>query len=70
MREQSGGAARIVLGITRHHVFYVGNRSGKIAQLNLQVNHPHMGRIEDGHMIILHMIGYYFMDADRTQAQG
>ena len=36
MREQSGGAARIVLGITRHHVFYVGNRSGKIAQLNLR----------------------------------
>src|SRR5438270_7616991 len=47
-----------------------GGQLGKIAQLNLQVSHPHMGRIEDGHMVILHMIGYYFMDADRTQAQG
>jgi len=44
-----------------------GGRLGKIAQLNLQVKHPHMGRIEDGHMIILHMIGYYFMDAERAQ---
>src|SRR6266567_463440 len=41
-----------------------GGQLGKIAQLNLQVSHPHMGRIEDGHMIILHMIGYYFMEAE------
>src|SRR3954465_4953667 len=40
-----------------------GGQLGKIAQLNLQVNHPHMGRIEDGHMIILHMIAYYFMES-------
>jgi hypothetical protein len=25
---------------------------------------PHMGRIEDAHMIVCHMIGYYFMDAE------
>jgi hypothetical protein len=24
---------------------------------------PHMGRIEDAHMIICHMIAYRFMDA-------
>jgi hypothetical protein len=23
---------------------------------------PHMGRIEDAHMIVCHMIGYYFME--------
>ena len=46
-----------------------GGQLGKIAQLNVHVNHPHMGRIEDGHMIILHMIGYYFMDAERAQFQ-
>jgi D-sedoheptulose 7-phosphate isomerase len=46
-----------------------GGQLGKIAQLNLHVNHPHMGRIEDGHMIILHMIGYYFMDAEQAQSR-
>src|ERR1044071_2684574 len=46
-----------------------GGQLGRIAQLNLQVNHPHMGRIEDGHMIILHMIGYYFMEAEQEQSR-
>jgi len=41
-----------------------GGRLGALAQLNIQVAHPHMGRIEDCHMMILHMIGYYFMDVD------
>jgi len=41
-----------------------GGRLGPMAQLNIQVSHPHMGRIEDGHFIVMHMIGYYFMDAD------
>jgi D-sedoheptulose 7-phosphate isomerase len=39
-----------------------GGALGKLVQLNLQVAHPHMGRIEDGHMIILHMIAYRFME--------
>ncbi len=39
-----------------------GGRLGALAQLNIQVNVPHMGRIEDAHMIVCHMIGYYFMD--------
>jgi D-sedoheptulose 7-phosphate isomerase len=43
-----------------------GGALGKIAGLNLHVGHPHMGRIEDGHMIILHMICYYFMEQDRA----
>ncbi len=42
-----------------------GGRLGAIAQLNLQVPVSHMGRIEDAHMIVCHMISYYFMDADR-----
>jgi D-sedoheptulose 7-phosphate isomerase len=45
-----------------------GGELGKLAELNLQINHPHMGRIEDGHMIILHMIGYYFMEAEQAQS--
>ena len=39
-----------------------GGRLGKLAQLHIHVPVPHMGRIEDAHMIICHMIGYSFMD--------
>lgn len=39
-----------------------GGRLGSIATLNIHVGHPHMGRIEDAHMIALHMIGYYFIE--------
>jgi len=39
-----------------------GGRLGAMAQLNLRVPVPHMGRIEDAHLIICHMICYYFMD--------
>ncbi|MCU0246001.1 MAG: SIS domain-containing protein [Bryobacter sp.] len=42
-----------------------GGTLGRIAQLNVQAPVPHMGRIEDAHMIVCHMIGYYFMDAER-----
>jgi D-sedoheptulose 7-phosphate isomerase len=41
-----------------------GGRLGALAQLNLQVSVPHMGRIEDAHLIICHMIAYSFMDAE------
>jgi D-sedoheptulose 7-phosphate isomerase len=44
-----------------------GGRLGRMAQLNIQVSHPHMGRIEDGHMVIMHMIGYYFMEQEAAQ---
>jgi D-sedoheptulose 7-phosphate isomerase len=39
-----------------------GGRLGPMSQLEIRVADPHMGRIEDGHMTILHMIGYYFME--------
>jgi D-sedoheptulose 7-phosphate isomerase len=39
-----------------------GGKLGPLAQLNIQVPVPHMGRIEDAHMIICHMIAYQFMD--------
>jgi D-sedoheptulose 7-phosphate isomerase len=41
-----------------------GGALGKIAGLSIHVGHPHMGRIEDAHMVILHMIGYYFMEQE------
>src|ERR1700733_6736666 len=39
-----------------------GGKLGPLAQLNIQVPVPHMGRIEDAHMVVCHMICYYFMD--------
>jgi D-sedoheptulose 7-phosphate isomerase len=39
-----------------------GGKLGPLAELHLQVAVPHMGRIEDSHMVICHMICYYFMD--------
>ena len=39
-----------------------GGKLGKAAKLELRVAEPHMGRIEDGHLIISHMLGYYFME--------
>jgi len=39
-----------------------GGKLGPLAQLNIQVGVPHMGRIEEAHMVVCHMICYYFMD--------
>lgn len=41
-----------------------GGKLGSMAQLNIQVPEQHMGRIEDAHHIICHMICYCFMDAE------
>jgi len=45
-----------------------GGKLGPLAQLNIQVAEPHMGRIEDAHMIICHMIAYCFMEEPVTRA--
>jgi D-sedoheptulose 7-phosphate isomerase len=42
-----------------------GGRLGSLSQLEINVADPHMGRIEDGHMIVCHMICYYFMDTEK-----
>jgi D-sedoheptulose 7-phosphate isomerase len=39
-----------------------GGKLGPVAEINIQVPVQHMGRIEDAHMIVCHMIGYYFME--------
>ncbi len=39
-----------------------GGRLGSVAQLHIHVTAEHMGRIEDAHMTICHMIAYYFME--------
>jgi D-sedoheptulose 7-phosphate isomerase len=47
-----------------------GGKLGPLAQLNIQVPVPHMGRIEDAHMIVCHMIGYYFMEEKEAAGSG
>jgi D-sedoheptulose 7-phosphate isomerase len=47
-----------------------GGKLGSLAQLNIQVSNPHMGRIEDVHLIVMHMICYYFMDAEKPAGSG
>jgi D-sedoheptulose 7-phosphate isomerase len=39
-----------------------GGRLGPLASVQIKVAEPHMGRIEDAHMIVCHMISYYFME--------
>jgi D-sedoheptulose 7-phosphate isomerase len=39
-----------------------GGKLGPLAQLEIRVPVPHMGRIEDGHMVVCHMIAYCFME--------
>jgi D-sedoheptulose 7-phosphate isomerase len=39
-----------------------GGKLGPMAKLQIRVAEPHMGRIEDGHMVVCHMICYYFME--------
>jgi D-sedoheptulose 7-phosphate isomerase len=39
-----------------------GGKLGQVGQLNIQVPVQHMGRIEDAHMVICHMIAYDLME--------
>jgi len=41
-----------------------GGKLGPMAQLHINVSNTHMGRIEDVHMVIMHMVSYYFMETD------
>jgi len=41
-----------------------GGKLGPKAQLDIRVPVQHMGRIEDAHMNVCHMIGYYFMECE------
>ena len=41
-----------------------GGKLAPLAQLSIQVPVPHMGRIEDAHMVVCHMIAYCFMEEE------
>lgn len=41
-----------------------GGKLGSLSQLEIRIPDTHMGRIEDGHMIVCHMLAYYFMETE------
>jgi D-sedoheptulose 7-phosphate isomerase len=41
-----------------------GGLLGAVAQLHINVPEPHMGRIEDAHMALCHMIAFSFIDVE------
>ena len=47
-----------------------GGKLGPASELEIRVKEQHMGRIEDAHMIICHMICYYFMDCGQGSGCG
>jgi D-sedoheptulose 7-phosphate isomerase len=60
-------AARYAREIGCRTIALTGRDGGKLApmvDLNIGIGEPHMGRIEDLHLIVCHMIGYSFMDTD------
>ncbi|MGE5489442.1 MAG: SIS domain-containing protein [bacterium] len=44
-----------------------GGRLGQLAMLNINVREPHMGRIEDAHLAVCHMICYCFVDGGEAE---
>ncbi|MGC8793619.1 MAG: D-sedoheptulose-7-phosphate isomerase [Bryobacteraceae bacterium] len=41
-----------------------GGKLARLAQLTIHVPEPHMGRIEDAHLVVCHMIAYRFMEEE------
>ncbi|MDE3166067.1 MAG: SIS domain-containing protein [Acidobacteriota bacterium] len=42
-----------------------GGKLAPLARVNVLARTPHMGRIEDLHMIVAHMLAYEFMDTEK-----
>jgi len=47
-----------------------GGDVGRTAELAIEVAAAHPGAVEDVHMVICHMIGYYFIDSEQPSVQG
>jgi D-sedoheptulose 7-phosphate isomerase len=56
--EWANAAGLTTIGLTGRD----GGKLGKAAQIEVNVSNPHMGRIEDAHMAVCHMVAYYFME--------
>ena len=46
-----------------------GGKIAELAELNIQVPGTHIGSIEDAHVIICHMIAYYFVDTEKDASR-
>jgi D-sedoheptulose 7-phosphate isomerase len=44
-----------------------GGQLAPLSKLSIHVPEPHMGRIEDSHLHICHMMAYYFMEEPRPE---
>jgi D-sedoheptulose 7-phosphate isomerase len=44
-----------------------GGQLGRRVDLNILVPVQHMGLIEDAHLVICHMMGYWFMESEETR---
>ena len=44
-----------------------GGRLGQIARYPIFVESSHMGHIEEAHFLILHLVSYYFMEAEQQK---
>ena len=42
-----------------------GGKLGKLARYPVFVESSHMGHIEEGHFLIQHLVGYYFMETEQ-----
>ena len=67
----SGNSPNVLRGIETSHQSGLkrtamtgrdGGKLGPMAELHLHVANQHMGRIEDAHMAMCHMIAYHFME--------
>jgi D-sedoheptulose 7-phosphate isomerase len=38
--------------------------------VDIHVSEPHMGHIEDAHLVALHMVCYYFMEMEQPVGDG
>lgn len=60
------GHGLVTMGFTGR----AGGRLAKEAEIVVQVDSDHMGVIEDGHFVIQHLIGYYFMNGESGRGGG
>ena len=63
-------AVRFANGMGCHTVGFAGFGGGKLKDLArycVVVASDHMGRVEDMHMVLQHIICYYFMDVERLR---
>ena len=63
-------AVRFANGMGCHTVGFTGFGGGRLKDLArhcIVVESDHMGRVEDMHMVLQHIICYYFMDVERLR---